>query len=101
LLSHYQVVECKRTIYDLREEIAQLQASNGRLESNCKSLERTRDQLRKEAEWMMRQNNKLKGATNCNSFCLFGFDFYKIGSTVTTTGVARNFDWGDKIEKSL
>ena len=54
-------MECRRTIYALKEEIAQLQANNGRLESNCQSLEQKRDQLKKEAEWMLRQNNKLKG----------------------------------------
>ena len=54
-------MECRRTIYDLKEEVAQLQANKSNLENNCQTLEQRRDQLKKEAEWMLRQNNKLKG----------------------------------------
>ena len=56
-------------MYDQGQEIKQLHAGAEQLKTNCENLEQLRDQFKKEAEWMLRQNNKLKGKNTCCDPC--------------------------------
>jgi len=58
--------ECRSTIRENKESIENLTKENTNLQNSCKNLEKIRENLKKEAEWMLRQNKKLKGFMNAD-----------------------------------
>jgi len=55
-----QLNECRGSLNESKNEVASLKAENEKMDENCKSLEKLREKLLKDNEWMVRSNNKLK-----------------------------------------